>query len=63
MDPEPDALMTKRRWITFLCLILAIACYAVGAALPGSVLIVAGLVFELTFLYRLLGGGRDRDES
>ena len=52
-----------RPMITVICLVLAVACYVAGAMLPGTLLIAAGLVLEMTFWYRLLVGGRDRDNS
>lgn len=49
----------KRHIVTVLFLVLAITCYSAGAAGPGSVLLLlAGVVAEGTFWYRIFGGRR-----
>ena len=50
----------KRHVITIGFLLLAIACYAVGAAGPATALIVLGVLAEGTFWFRIFGGGRKR---
>jgi hypothetical protein len=50
----------KRHLITTGFLVLAIACYAVGAAGPATALIVLGILAEGAFWSRLFGRGRRR---
>jgi hypothetical protein len=44
----------KHRLVTVLFLIAALACYAVGLALPATAMLIIGAGFELTFWVRLL---------
>jgi len=44
----------KSRTITVLCLGIAVICYSIGFAAPGTAFIVAGVVAELLFWVRLL---------
>jgi hypothetical protein len=46
----------KRHLITIGFLILAIACYAIGAAGPATVLLVFGVLAEGVFWFRLFSG-------
>ncbi len=39
----------KRHVITILFLVVAIACYAIGAAGPGTAFLIVGGIAELTF--------------
>jgi len=48
----------KRHLITGLFLVLAIACYAIGAAGPGTGLLIVGALAELTFWMRIFRGRR-----
>ncbi len=50
----------KRHMVTFLFLALAIMCYALGAAGPGTALIVLGVLAEATFWFRIFGKGRKK---
>jgi hypothetical protein len=43
-----------------LFLVLAIACYAIGAAGPGTGLLIIGGLAELTFWVRIFRGGREQ---
>jgi len=49
----------KRHVITILFLVVAIACYAIGAAGPGTAFLVAGGIAELAFWFRIF----KRDKS
>jgi hypothetical protein len=52
----------KRHTVTFIFLLLALALYAVGAAVPATALLVLGGVAELMFWSRLFSskkGGHD----
>ena len=46
----------RHHLVTFLFLVLAIACYALGAAGPGTVLIALGVLAEGVFWFRLWRG-------
>ena len=46
----------KPNLLTVACLFMALVCYALGFTLPGTALIVVGVVLEATFWYRLLIG-------
>jgi len=48
----------KRHLITFAFLALAIACYRLGATVPGTFLLLLGALAEITFWMRLSGKGR-----
>ena len=48
----------RRHLVTFAFLGLAIACYALGAAGPGTAFLVLGGIAELIFWFRLFGGRR-----
>ena len=50
----------KRHLITIGFLILAIACYAIGAAGPATALIILGILAEGTFWFRLFSGSKRR---
>ena len=43
----------KRITITALCLLVAIACYVLGAEAGGALFLVAGIFFEGTFWLRV----------
>jgi len=45
----------KRHFITFLFLLLAIVFYSLGAAGPGTFLLLLGVLAEATFWIRLFG--------
>jgi len=45
----------KRHFITFLFLVLAIVFYALGAAGPGTFLLILGVLAEATFWLRIFG--------
>jgi len=49
----------KRHFITFLFLILAIVFYSLGAAGPGTVLVLLGVIAEGTFWFRIFGKSKD----
>jgi len=46
----------KRHLVTFLFLLLAIVCYALGAAGPGTAMLVIGVIAEAIFWFRLSRG-------
>ncbi len=48
----------KRHFITFLFLALAIVFYALGAAGPGTFLLLLGMLAEATFWIRISGRGK-----
>ena len=48
----------KRHFITFLFLVLAIVFYALGAAGPGTFLLLLGVLAEATFWFRMFGKGK-----
>ena len=48
----------KPNLITVACLLLALVCYVAGFSTPGNALIVAGVLFELVFWFRLFRGDR-----
>lgn len=48
----------KRHLVTFLFLILAIVFYALGAAGPGTALLILGVLAEATFWFRIWGGSK-----
>ncbi len=48
----------KRHLTTILFLMLAITCYALGAAGPGTGLLVLGVLAEITFWFRVFGKAR-----
>jgi len=48
----------KSRLVTFLFLLLAIALYALGAVLPGTLLLVLACAAEAVFWFRLFRGRR-----
>jgi hypothetical protein len=48
----------KRRLVTLAFLGLAIVCYGLGAAGPGTAFLVLGGIAELIFWFRLFGGNR-----
>lgn len=48
----------KRHLVTALFLLLAVACYAVGAAGPATGLLLVGVLAEATFWLRLFRGHR-----
>jgi hypothetical protein len=50
----------KRHLVTVGFLVLAIACYAVGAAGPATALIILGILAEAAFWFRLIGTRRRR---
>jgi len=45
----------KRHFITFLFLLLAIVFYSLGAAGPGTLLLLVGVLAEGTFWFRIFG--------
>ena len=45
----------KRHIITVLLLAMAIVFYALGAAGPGSILLLLGMLAEATFWFRVFG--------
>lgn len=47
----------KRHAITILLLVVAIACYAIGAAGPGIAFLILGGIAELTFWLRIFFKG------
>jgi len=54
--------MVSKHAVTFLFLVAAIAFYAIGFALPATVLLILGMLAEVTFWLRLLRGTtRDTD--
>ena len=48
----------KRRLVTILFLLLAIACYIIGAAGPATALLVLGVLAEATFWWRISRSGK-----
>ena len=48
----------KQHLITVSFLILAIVCYAFGAAGPGTLLLVLGILAEGVFWFRIVRGRR-----
>lgn len=42
------------RIVTLLVLLAALGCYAAGFALPATLLLVLGVIFELVFWVRLM---------
>lgn len=48
----------KRHLVTFLFLVVAIACYAIGAAGPATALLILGVLAEATFWFRVYRGNR-----
>ena len=62
MPGEPSGsvagLSMKRHFITFLFLVLAIVLYSIGAAGPGTFLLLLGVLAEATFWVRVWGNGK-----
>lgn len=48
--------------ITFLFLLLAIALYFVGMAMPATFFLLLGGIAELVFWVRLVNGGREKPD-
>ncbi len=48
----------KRHLLTIACLLLALLFYVLGFSLPANALIVAGVVAEIVFWFRLVRGER-----
>lgn len=59
---EPAGAITrftvKRHLVTFFFLVLAIVCYSIGAAGPGTFLLLLGMLAEVTFWFRIAGTGK-----
>jgi hypothetical protein len=49
----------KRHFVTFLCLVLAIVFYSLGAAMPGTFLLLLGVLAEAAFWIRIFGRSKD----
>ncbi len=49
----------KRHFVTFLCLVLAIVFYSLGAAGPGTFLLLLGALAEATFWIRIFRKNKD----
>ena len=52
-------LVMQRHLITFLFLVLAIVFYSLGAAGPGTFLLLVGVLAEGTFWFRIFGKSKD----
>ena len=50
----------KRHIITIALLFLAIAFYVAGAARPGMIFLVLGVLAEITFWFRVFGKRRNK---
>ena len=50
----------KKHAVTFAFLLLAILFYGLGAAGPGTIFLILGVLAELTFWFRLFGKGGKR---
>jgi hypothetical protein len=53
----------SRHLVTTLFLVAAMVFYMLGAALPGTILLVFGGVAEFVFWVRLARGGRGKPKS
>ena len=49
----------KRHLVTALFLVLAVACFAIGAVGPGTGLLFIGALAELTFWVRIVRGRKN----
>ena len=58
-----EELNIKRHFVTFLCLVLAIVFYSLGAAMPGTFLLLLGVLAEAAFWIRIFGRSKDATKN